>query len=95
MQIGRYANKERVTAICWSGDENDLSLATAFAMKGNGVEGAQLDMMGESLVILLETGYGNLPRMVVAPGQWLVLSTTGDLRVMYKEDFELVYEKTT
>jgi len=63
-------------------------------MKGYGVEGAQLDMIGESLVVLLETGYGN-PRIVVAPGQWLVLSTNGELRVMYREDFEATYEKTT
>jgi len=95
MKTGRYANKERVTAICWSGDGNDLSEATAFAMKGYGVEGTQLDMMGESLVVLLEPGQGKLPRILVAPGQWLVLSTNGELRVMYREDFEAIYEKTT
>jgi len=87
MKVGKYINKERVTAILWSGDEKDLSEATAFANKGVGVEGVRLSMTGESLVILTE------PRLIIPPDHWLVMSSSGRLSLRDPFVFRDTYEE--
>jgi hypothetical protein len=87
MKVGKYVNKERVTAICWTGNEVDLPEAIAFASKGVGVEGVRLSMTGESLVILTE------PRIVLPPGHWLVMSSSGRLSSRDPSVFSETYEE--
>jgi len=87
MKAGKYINKERVTAILWSGDEKDLLEAIAFANKGIGVEGVRNSMTGESLVILTE------PRLIIPPGHWLVMSSSGRLSSISPSVFRDTYEE--
>jgi len=87
MKVGKYINKERVTAICWTGNEVDLPEAAAFASKGVGVEGVRLSMTGESLVILTE------PRLIISPGHWLVMSSSGRLSLRDPFVFRDTYEE--